>query len=242
MSAANSLPVRLTIGRMETLPEVLAKTEASLDEKYPVPPTTRGRGARYVAAYRIWAYDGIRDASRIAPLCGLNANQLRKVRVKDKWQDWERAIHERETAQRLGISADAALTAILPANADEILRTERQNRAETCTVLQKEIAAIREAMTGCADKGSKAYAVLVTSLRSLREELDTLLGLGSVTKAREAGAVQREKLKAMREGAMNGDSKQPKHAAPTSIMNQDAIDIAATVLPMPMPPTSEQQG
>lgn len=237
--APNSLPVRLSLGRVESLPEVLAKTEASLDEKYPVPPNTRTRGSRYIAAFRIWAYDGVRDATKIAPLVGLRAEQLRKIRVKDKWMDWERGIHERETAQRLGIAEDATLTAILPLNAEAVLKAERQNRAETCTVIQAEISAILKAMTGCADKGSKAYAVLVASLRSLRDELDTLLGIGSITKAREAGAIQREKQKAMREGAgSDGKGGKAIHAATsTSTMNQDAIDIAATVLPMPAMPT-----
>src|SRR5687767_15043425 len=112
-SASHSLPIRLSLGSLELLPEVLAKTEASLDEKYPVPPATRARGARYVAAYRLWAYDGIRTARRLSSLVGLGAQQIGKIRCKDKWMEWERAINERETAQRLGIGADATLTAIL---------------------------------------------------------------------------------------------------------------------------------
>jgi hypothetical protein len=174
-------------------PDALASLE--LDKIAPVPDATRRRGVKYVRAFRAWAYEGISTAPRLSLICGLSASTIRHARQEDGWRAFLAKRHEHESAARYGIAA-GNVSPILPANGHLIAANEGRERGETCSMLQSEIAIIRQQMRDERDKGSKRYSCLLASLTDARKELDCLLGIGAISRAKEAGAMQAARLQA----------------------------------------------
>lgn len=174
-------------------PDALASLE--LDKIAPVPDATRRRGVKYVRAFRAWAYEGISTAPRLSLICGLSASTIRHARQEDGWRAFLAKRHEHESAARYGIAA-GNVSPILPANGHLIAANEGRERGETCQMLQDEIKVIRQQMRDERDKGSKRYSCLLASLTDARKELDCLLGIGAISRAKEAGAMQAARLQA----------------------------------------------
>lgn len=174
-------------------PEIMQSME--LDKIAPVPPQTRKRGPLFVRAFRAYAYEGMRWAPQLSKLTGITANMIRKARSVDRWDDFIGSVHDREAMARYGISA-STVTSILPADGHKVAEREQAERGETCRVLQKEIAIIRGQIASATDKSTVQYSRLVAVLRDARAELDSLLGISRIDKAKEAGAIQRARMEA----------------------------------------------
>jgi hypothetical protein len=207
-----------------------------LDRIAPVPAATRKRGPNFVRAFRAYAYEGMRWAPQLSKLTGITANMIRKARSVDRWDDFLGTVHDREAAARYGINA-ATVNSILPANGHKIAEAEQAERGETCAMLQSEIRAIREQMKASTDKGSKTYSNLLSNLRNARNELDSLLGISRIDKAKEAGAIQaariaatpppRPSLHSSQRAAqgMNGNASQRQP------LETDCVDVSSFIMP-----------
>lgn len=222
-------------------PDALASLE--LDRIAPVPDKTRRRGVRYVRAFRAWAYEGIAHAPRLALLCGLSASTIRHARQEDGWREFLAKRHDHEAASRYGIAA-SNVSPILPADGHLVAQAEAGERGETCKTLQQEIAVIRQQMKDERDKGSKRYTALLSNLADARRELDVLLGIAPMARAKEAGAMHAAKLAANAADAiskglrgngrgtthnlatLNGSTRNVgQQSASGQIVNADVVDI-----------------
>jgi hypothetical protein len=208
-----------------------------LDKIAPVPPQTRKRGPLFVRAFRAYAYEGMRWAPQLSKLTGLTANMIRKARSVDKWDAFIGSTHDRETAARYGITA-STVSSILPADGHKVAERESVERGETCKLLQGEIAAIRVQLAGTADKASVGYQRLLANLRTAREELDGLLGISRLDKAREAGAIQKARIEAtppVRKAPVN-PALRNGNASPLAgrQIETDCVDVSSFILP-PLP-------
>jgi hypothetical protein len=215
-------------------PEILQSME--LDRVAPVPVATRKRGPNFVRAFRAYAYEGMRWAPQLSKLTGITANMIRKARSVDKWDEFLGTVHDREAAARYGISA-ATVSSIIPTNGHKIAEREQAERGETCALLQSEIAAIREQMKASSDKGSKQYSNLLGNLRNARNELDSLLGISRIDKAREAGAIQaariaatpapRPTLHSSQRTGRNGQHPAPSNGHASRHVETDCVDVSS---------------
>lgn len=206
-----------------------------LDKIAPVPPQTRKRGPLFVRAFRAYAYEGMRWAPQLSKLTGITANMIRKARSVDRWDEFIGTVHDREASARYGINA-ATVSSIIPANGHKIAEAEMAERGETCALLQSEIKLIRGQMAGMADKGCKAYTMLLGNLRNARNELDSLLGISRIDKAKEAGAIQKARIEATPAPRPSLHSSQRNAAtggnAPRSApIETDCVDVSSFILP-----------
>lgn len=219
--------------------EILQSME--LDKVAPVPPQTRKRGPNFVRAFRAYAYEGMRWAPQLSKLTGISANMIRKARSVDRWDQFIGGVHDREAAARYGINA-GAVSSILPANGHKIAADEAGERGETCALLQEEIRQIRNQMRASTDKGTKSYSNLLTNLRNARNELDSLLGISRVDKAKEAGAIQAARIAATphprptlhsSQRPVNGNASNG-HRVPSRV-ETDCVDVSCFIQPASSP-------
>jgi hypothetical protein len=160
----------------------------NLDEIMPIPTATRARGAPWPEAARMFIYERVSHASRIAIVIGKSAARVRMVRSKDKW----RAFAEQESAARVAERNGLAVPFLL--HGQTIARQveyERDARGERAATLRAELDAVLAAMIVCMDKGDVRYARLVGAAAALRAEIEGTLGLDVARRVGTAAAIAR---------------------------------------------------
>lgn len=159
-----------------------------LDEVMPIPTRTRARGAPWPEACRMFVYEGVGMASRIAEAIGKSADRVRAVRSADRWREFAALEGSKRVAERNGLALPFMLAG---ASVEGQLRIERDTRAERASRLRMELDATTGQMLLCSDKGSVRYGRLLGAAAGLRSEIEKILGMDIVRRVGTAAAIAR---------------------------------------------------
>lgn len=159
-----------------------------LDEVMPIPTQTRARGHPWPEACRMFVYEGVSMASKIAEVVGKSAARVRMVRSEDKWRAFAALEGSRRVAERNGLALPFLLAG---ASVEAQMVIERDSRAVRASRLRAELDVVTGQMLLCSDKGSVRYGRLLGAAAALRSEIEKILGMDIVRRVGTAAAIAR---------------------------------------------------